>query len=124
MESIVRTISEKKLINTGFLHGPFCPIYGIGAIILFAFLDKFENNLILLFFVAIIVLTIWEYVVGWMLEKLFNTKYWDFACDVAVELAIMDLNIDALQEPQDTERETVWHLINKNVEHPYAEKIY
>ena len=45
MESIVRTISEKKLINTGFLHGPFCPIYGIGAIILFAFLDKFENNL-------------------------------------------------------------------------------
>ncbi len=53
-----------------------------------------------------------------------NTKYWDFACDVAVELAIMDLNIDALKEPQDTERETVWHLINKNVEHPYAEKIY
>ena len=79
MESIVRTISEKKLINTGFLHGPFCPIYGIGAIILFAFLDKFENNLILLFFVAIIVLTIWEYVVGWMLEKLFNTKYWDYS---------------------------------------------
>lgn len=79
MESIVRTISEKKLINTGFLHGPFCPIYGIGAIILFAFLDKFENNLILLFFVAIIVLTVWEYVVGWMLEKLFNTKYWDYS---------------------------------------------
>ena len=79
MESIVRTISEKKLINTGFLHGPFCPIYGIGAIILFAFLDKFENNLILLFFVAIIVLTIWEYIVGWMLEKLFNTKYWDYS---------------------------------------------
>lgn len=79
MESIVRTISEKKLINTGFLHGPFCPIYGIGAIILFAFLDKFENNLILLFFVAIIVLTIWEYIVGWMLEKLFDTKYWDYS---------------------------------------------
>lgn len=79
MESIVRTISEKKLINTGFLRGPFCPIYGIGAIILFAFLDKFENNLILLFFVAIIVLTIWEYIVGWMLEKLFNTKYWDYS---------------------------------------------
>ena len=50
MESIVRTVSEKKLINTGFLHGPYCPIYGIGAIILFYCLGRFQNNLILLFF--------------------------------------------------------------------------
>ena len=44
MESIVRTIAERKLINTGFLKGPFCPIYGIGAIIMLLFLEKFENN--------------------------------------------------------------------------------
>ena len=41
MESTVRTIAERKLINTGFLKGPFCPIYGIGAIIMFLFLDNF-----------------------------------------------------------------------------------
>lgn len=79
MESIVRTISEKKLINTGFLHGPFCPIYGIGAIIMFLFLDNFENKPIILFFIAIIVLTFWEYIVGVMLEKMFKTKYWDYS---------------------------------------------
>ena len=28
MESIVRSVSEKKIINTGFLKGPVCPIYG------------------------------------------------------------------------------------------------
>ena len=79
MESIVRTIAEKKLINTGFLKGPMCPIYGIGAIIMFLFLDKFENKPILLFLIAFVVLTIWEYLVGVLLEKLFNTKYWDYS---------------------------------------------
>ena len=79
MESTVRTICEKKLINTGFLHGPFCPIYGIGAMILFLFLKRFENQLILLFFMGVIVLTFWEYIVGVMLEKMFKTKYWDYS---------------------------------------------
>lgn len=79
MESIVRTICEKKLINTGFLHGPFCPIYGIGSIILFLLLRNFENRLVLLFFSGIIVLTFWEYIVGVMLEKIFKTKYWDYS---------------------------------------------
>ena len=79
MESIVRTIAERKLINTGFLKGPFCPIYGIGAIIMFLFLEKFENKPIMLFFIAIIVLTIWEYLVGVLLEKMFKTKYWDYS---------------------------------------------
>ncbi|MCI8443959.1 MAG: hypothetical protein HFJ37_02100 [Clostridia bacterium] len=78
MESIVRTIAEKKIINTGFLKGPFCPIYGIGAIIILLFLNQFESQPILLFFIAIMVLTIWEYLVGVLLEKIFHTKYWDY----------------------------------------------
>lgn len=79
MESVIRSVCEKKLINTGFLKGPFCPIYGIGAIIMFLFLEGFENKPILLFCIAIIVLTVWEYVVGVWLEKVFKTKYWDYS---------------------------------------------
>lgn len=79
LESIVRTICEKKIINTGFLIGPFCPIYGFGAIIMILFLSKFENNIILLFLSSLIVLSIWEYIVGVILEKLFKTKYWDYS---------------------------------------------
>lgn len=79
MESIVRSVSEKKLINTGFLKGPICPIYGIGAIILFLFLGRFENKPVLLFFISILLLTIWEYLVGVLLEKMFHTKYWDYS---------------------------------------------
>lgn len=79
MESIFRSICEKKIINTGFLRGPFCPIYGIGATIMFLFLEGFENKPILLFFIAVIVLTAWEYVVGVFLETVFHTKYWDYS---------------------------------------------
>lgn len=79
MESIFRSICERKVINTGFLRGPFCPIYGLGATIMFLFLEGFENKPILLFFISMIVLTIWEYVVGVFLEKIFHTKYWDYS---------------------------------------------
>lgn len=79
LESVVRTICEKKIINTGFLIGPFCPIYGFGAIIMVLFLDKFKNNIIMLFLISFIVLSIWEYIVGVLLEKLFKTKYWDYS---------------------------------------------
>ena len=79
LESVVRTICEKKLINTGFLFGPFCPIYGCGAIIMILFLDRFENNLLLLFIISFFVLSAWEYIVGVFLEKCFKTKYWDYS---------------------------------------------
>lgn len=79
LESIVRSVCEKKLINTGFLYGPFCPIYGCGAIIMLVFLRYFESSWILLFITSIIFLTFWEYIVGVFLEKTFKTKYWDYS---------------------------------------------
>ena len=79
IESIFRSIIEKKIINTGFLKGPICPIYGIGALILSFVLDGLSNNLICLFIASMIILTIWEYIVGVFLQKTFHTKYWDYA---------------------------------------------
>lgn len=79
MESTFRSVLEKKIINTGFLIGPLCPIYGVGACIMFLFLDKFYDNVVVLFLVSIISLTLWEYIVGVLLEKAFNTKYWDYS---------------------------------------------
>ena len=79
LESIFRSICEKKLINTGFLKGPFCPIYGVGALIMIILLDGFKSNLFLLFTVSFFILTFWEYIVGYFLEKVFHTKYWDYS---------------------------------------------
>ena len=79
LESIFRSFCEKKIINTGFLRGPICPIYGCGAIIMILFLGKFSNSKILLFIMSVIFLSIWEYIVGVILEKIFKTKYWDYS---------------------------------------------
>lgn len=78
MESTIRSVCEKKIINTGFLEGPFCPIYGCGALIMIVFLNEFEN-IFVLFIMSFFVLSFWEYVVGVLLEKIFKTKYWDYS---------------------------------------------
>lgn len=79
MESVLRSVIERKLINTGFLIGPFCPIYGIGACIMFLFLSGLKEKIILLFVVSLLAMSIWEYIVGVLLEKIFKTKYWDYS---------------------------------------------
>ena len=78
-ESILKTITQKKIVNSGFLFGAFCPIYGAGAVIMLVFLDWLQGSNILLFITAFFILSIWEYLVGFFLEKMFNTKYWDYS---------------------------------------------
>ena len=79
LESIYKSLHEKKFINSGFLAGPFCPIYGYGALIMYFFLDGFKDNLFLLFIIAFFILSFWEYIVGYFLEVVFKTKYWDYS---------------------------------------------
>lgn len=79
LESVFKTCLQKKLVNSGFLHGPFCPIYGIGAIIMYLGLNNAKEYPVLVFILGFIILSIWEYIVGWGLEKVFNTKYWDYS---------------------------------------------
>lgn len=79
MESVLKTCIQKKPVNSGFLYGPFCPIYGFGAVFMFLCLNRFANNIALLFIIAFFTLSLWEYAVGLLLEKLFHTKYWDYS---------------------------------------------
>lgn len=62
----------------GFLIGPICPIYGYGAVMLLVLLKPVKNNMIKLFFSAIVVFTIFEYLVGYGLESLFLMNFWDY----------------------------------------------
>ena len=79
LESIYRSFCEKRIVNSGFLNGPLCPIYGVGAVIMLLFLQYFKNNIILLFIISFLVFSAWEYLVGVFLEKTFKTKYWDYS---------------------------------------------
>ena len=78
LESIYKTIIFKKPTNSGFLYGPFCPMYGIGAVMMIA-LSKLSDNIIIIFLLSFVVFSIWEYIVAVILEKCFKTKYWDYS---------------------------------------------
>lgn len=79
IESIYKTIRLKKAVNSGFLYGPICPIYGFGALIMLIVLKNYSSNIILLFIIAFFMMSIWEYIVSILLEKAFKTKYWDYS---------------------------------------------
>ena len=79
LESVYKSVGQRKLVNSGFLIGPVCPIYGTGAILMILTLSSLKNNPILLFISAFFILSILEYVVGFLLEKIFKTKYWDYS---------------------------------------------
>ena len=79
LESISKSFWEKQWVNSGFLNGPICPIYGLGAILMIAALTPLKDNIILLFLAAFVLLSFWEYIVGIFLEKVFKTKYWDYS---------------------------------------------
>lgn len=72
-------IVEKKFINRGFMLGPYCPIYGISALIMIFYLEQYKNNILTVFLLAVVVCSIVEYIVSYIMEKLFNARWWDYS---------------------------------------------
>ena len=64
-------------VNRGFLNGPYCPVYGIGVLIVIIVLTPLKNNLLLLYFGSLLLTTILEFLTGLILEKVFHNKWWD-----------------------------------------------
>jgi uncharacterized membrane protein len=71
-------VTVGKFSNRGFLNGPICPIYGVGALIVILALSPIADNLFLLFFSSMILTSLLEYVTGLVLEKIFHAKWWDY----------------------------------------------
>ncbi|MDD3223748.1 MAG: putative ABC transporter permease [Clostridium sp.] len=73
--------AKKKggFINRGFLNGPFCPIYGFGALSIIVLLDPFKSAGIILVISCFIIPSAIEYFTGFVLEKAFSTTWWDYS---------------------------------------------
>jgi uncharacterized membrane protein len=78
-EEIYCSVSAKKIVNRGFLHGPYLPIYGFGAMTVLFLLDPFINNILLLFVAGMIATSMIEYLGSFFLEKIFHIKLWDYS---------------------------------------------
>ena len=62
-----------------FLFGPFCIVYGIGALLMIIFLSNLKDKPIALFLFSIIIGTITEYLMSYFCELLFHFKWWDYS---------------------------------------------
>lgn len=61
------------------LFGPFCCIYGLGAMVMIPGLQKFKKSNWALFFAGAVEGSIVEYVMSWIGEIIFQIKWWDYS---------------------------------------------
>jgi len=79
-EVIYRSVTQRKFVNAGFLFGPFLPIYGIGAFLVLALERVLQDWPMAVRFAAFgLVITLLEYSAGYLSEKIFKLKLWDYS---------------------------------------------
>ena len=79
IEMFYVNIKHKKFSNRGFLIGPYCPIYGLSSVLMIIILSKYKNDLLILFFVGLVIASFLEYITSYILEKIFKARWWDYS---------------------------------------------
>ena len=93
IEVIYHAVRLGKIVNRGFLNGPVCPVYGFGALAVFAVSNSLGDftgsasggssagiwSLLLLFVCGTLLATAVELIAGWALDRLFHTRWWDYS---------------------------------------------
>lgn len=79
MEVISELIRIKKFINRGFLIGPLCPIYGVGVILITFLLERYKTDMVITFILTVLLCGTLEYITSYLMEKLFNARWWEYS---------------------------------------------
>lgn len=77
-EEIFYWITEGLLRNRGVLYGPWLPIYGIGALGIYA-LKPLKRHPVLLFLLCVVVTGVVEYIIGYVGIRYFGLRLWDYS---------------------------------------------
>lgn len=77
-ETIWCSLEAGRTVNRGFLSGPYCPIYGAGAVLFLLLLGR-EQSGILIFALGASVACAIEYVTSFVMEKAYGTRWWDYS---------------------------------------------
>lgn len=78
VESVYMSFCNRKLTNRGFARSPFCPIYGFGAVFGYLILRPLAGNHVLLYITGAVLATVFEFIVGKMMIRLFGELWWDY----------------------------------------------
>ena len=79
VEVIYAATVQGKFVNRGFCTGSVCPIYGVGVICVLIFLEPIKNHWGLLFIESVFFTSFIEFIGGFVLEKVFHEKWWDYS---------------------------------------------
>ena len=79
VEVVHAALKRGRFENRGFLNGCWCPIYGVGVVLVLLCLTPININVFVLFIASLLLTSVLEFIVGFVLEKLFKTKWWDYS---------------------------------------------
>ena len=74
-----QAVEHGKFVNRGFLNGPYCPIYGVGVILVTGALSPISGNIAVLYSGSVVLTSSLELVTGFVLEKIFRQHWWDYS---------------------------------------------
>ena len=80
-EVSLKFLEYKRFINRGFLIGPYCPIYGAGAVLITVggkLLSPVDRTWAMSFLIAFVLCGLLEYLTSYILEKYFHARWWDY----------------------------------------------
>lgn len=73
------TVKQRQFVNRGFLNGPICPVYGIGVGSVVILLETKDMNIAALYLVSTVLVTAIEGMTGYLMDKIFHHKWWDYS---------------------------------------------
>lgn len=79
IEVVGKYIEVRRFINSGFLIGPYCPIYGVGSVLIILLLEWYADSPLAVFGLAMLICGTLEYMTSYAMEKLFNARWWDYS---------------------------------------------
>ena len=78
-ESAYVSLKQHHFVNRGFLRLPMLPLYGTGAVMMLWVSLPVKGNLLLVYCSGVVAATLLEYVTGYIMERLFKVRYWDYS---------------------------------------------
>lgn len=76
-ETLWHAAKQKRFVNPGAVNLPFCTLYGFSAV--FTTVFCYELSGLWLFTGAVIISTLFEWVSGHIIEKIYHRKWWDYS---------------------------------------------
>ena len=79
LEVLLAFFVHKKFVDRGFLLGPYCPIYGVGMLLIVFLLKNYTDNFLVLFILSMVICLVLEYITSYLMELIFKARWWDYS---------------------------------------------